>query len=359
MRASIASLMRSWTSSSSPCPDPSSSTVALSAFDIAEAVLPPWLEWASSMMMAKRRSRCLSPISARTNGNFWTVVMMIFLPTFDHLPQVRGVLGVSDGGAHLGELLDRVADLAVEDATVRDHDDRVEHLLRRVARLVDVDELVGGPGDRVRLAAAGGVLDQVAPPGAVGSCVGEELAGDVELVEPREDLLDRLLAGVVVGFLDDLGVCLDDVGEAQRSEDLLPEVGGLEPVRIRRVPGPVVEPAVERQEPRRLASELRAELDLSVVDGEVRKGALEPEDELLRVPVALVLLDGVGDGLLRQAVLQLERADRKPVDEQGDVEGELGLVLGVVELAGDGEAVLGEQGLGRRCCPSTVSRRTA
>ena len=60
------------------------------------------------------------------NGNFWTVVMMIFLPLSMNLPQVAGVLGVADRRADLGELLDRVADLLVEDAAVGDDDDRVE-----------------------------------------------------------------------------------------------------------------------------------------------------------------------------------------------------------------------------------------
>ena len=47
---------------------------------MAAEVRPPWLEWASSMMMAKRRPRCSVPISSRIKGNFCTVVMMIFLP---------------------------------------------------------------------------------------------------------------------------------------------------------------------------------------------------------------------------------------------------------------------------------------
>ena len=93
---------------------------------MAAEVLPPWLECASSMMMAKRRPRCSLPISSRMKGNFCTVEMMIFLPLFDELAQVAGVLGMADGGAHLGELLDRVADLLVEDAAVGDDDDRVE-----------------------------------------------------------------------------------------------------------------------------------------------------------------------------------------------------------------------------------------
>ena len=61
----------------------SSASVA-PAFERAELtaaeVLPPWLECASSMMMAKRRLRCSSPISSRMNGNFCTVEIMIFLP---------------------------------------------------------------------------------------------------------------------------------------------------------------------------------------------------------------------------------------------------------------------------------------
>ena len=63
---------------------------------IAADVLPPWLECASSMTIAKRRPRCSLPISSRMNGNFWTVVMMIFLPLLDELPQVARVLGVAD-----------------------------------------------------------------------------------------------------------------------------------------------------------------------------------------------------------------------------------------------------------------------
>ena len=48
------------------------------------------------------------------------------LALLDELAQVAGVLGVADGRAHLRELLDRVADLLVEDAPVGDDDDRVE-----------------------------------------------------------------------------------------------------------------------------------------------------------------------------------------------------------------------------------------
>ena len=45
-------------------------------------VRPPWLEWASSMMMANLRPRCSLPMASRMNGNFWTVVMTIRLPSW-------------------------------------------------------------------------------------------------------------------------------------------------------------------------------------------------------------------------------------------------------------------------------------
>ena len=60
-----------------------------------------------------------------------------------------------------------------------------------------------------------------------------------------------------------------------------------------------------------------------VVHGEMDHAAAELEQQLARVAVALVLLDGVLDGLLGEAVLQLERGDRQAVDEQAEVEREL------------------------------------
>src|SRR5690606_33698917 len=60
-----------------------------------------------------------------------------------------------------------------------------------------------------------------------------------------------------------------------------------------------------------------------------------------RVPVALVLLEGVLDRLLGQAVLQLEGGDGQAVDEEAQVERALRLVAAVAELPGDAEAVRG------------------
>ena len=85
--------------------------------------------------------------------------------------------------------------------------------------------------------------------------------------------------------------------------------------------------------------------------------AAELEQQLARVAVALVLLDGVLDGLLGEAVLQLEGGDRQAVDEQAQVERELRLVRAVAELARDAEAVAREAARPPSRCPATACRR--
>ena len=63
-----------------------------------------------------------------------------------------------------------------------------------------------------------------------------------------------------------------------------------------------------------------AEHHLCVIHREVDHAAAEFEQLLARIAVALVLLDGVFDGLLGQAVLELERRNRQAVDEQRQIE---------------------------------------
>ena len=54
------------------------------------------------MMMAKFRSRCSWAMAWAMKGNFWTVVMMILLPSVMSLLEVCGTLSVSHGGASPG-----------------------------------------------------------------------------------------------------------------------------------------------------------------------------------------------------------------------------------------------------------------
>src|SRR6266851_2539407 len=87
---------------------------------------------------------------------------------------------------------------------------------------------------------------------------------------------------------------------------------------------------------------MRAEPHLRIIDGEMRDAAAELEKLLARIAIALVLLDGVLDRLLGQAVLELERRHRETVDEQRQVERKRGFVPAVAKLAGDREPVQGE-----------------
>ena len=117
----------------------------------------------------------------------------------------------------------------------------------------EADQLVRQPGDGVALAAAGRVLDQIAPAGAVRGCRGQQLAHHVELVVAGPDLRPPLLARPLILGFDDLGVVLQDVRQAGGGEDALPQVIGLEAVRVGRVAGAVVPALVEGQEPRAFA----------------------------------------------------------------------------------------------------------
>ena len=265
------------------------------------------------------------------------------LAVLDEPPQVAGSLRMPDGRAHLGVLLDRVADLLVQDAAVGDDDDGVE---RDGSLMLQADQLMGQPGDRVALAAARGMLDEVTLPGAVLRHIGKQAPNHIKLMVAGPDLGLLLAPGLVVFRLDHLGVVLQDVRQALAREYPAPQVVGLDPVRIGRIAGAVIPSAVERQEPRCLAFQVGAETDLIVVHGEMRHTAAELKQLLPRVAVPLVLLDGIIGGLLRQAVLQFEGEHGQAVDEQYDIQSPLGFVAAVAQLPGDRKAVLTEPLLG-------------
>src|SRR4051794_25268054 len=184
------------------------------------------------------------------------------------------------------------------------------------------------------------MLDQVALSGSVRAYVREQQPNDFELVVTRKDLCRRLPAGSLVFRDDELRVVFDDVREAGRREDLLPEVVGLQPIGIRRIARSLIPAAIERQEPRRLPLQLRAETNFVIVDRKVDDAAAELEEQLVRIAVALVLLHRILDGLFRKAVLQFKRDHGQAVDEERDIERELRFVAAVPELPRNAEPVL-------------------
>ena len=258
------------------------------------------------------------------------------LAGLDEAAQIARTVRVADRGAHLRGLPDGVADLAIQDSPVGDDDDGIEHG-RPVS--FEFDQLVPEPCDGVALAAARRVLDQVFSPGAALGRIAEEVSHHVDLVVTGPDLLPRLPPCPVVATLHQLGVVLDDIGQALARQHLAPQVVGLQSVRVRRIAGAVVPAPVEWQKPGRLAGEPGAEAHLGLVHGEMRDAPTEFEELLARVSVPPVLLDRVVHGLLGQVVLEFERDDGQAVDEERDVERPLRLVAAVAKLPGDAEPV--------------------
>ncbi len=148
------------------------------------------------------------------------------LAFFQGLLELAGSgVDVLDHAQGLLELEHRGLKLAVENAPVGHHHDRVED--PTVLEVVKGGEAVGQPGDGVALAAPRGVLDQVELAGATLSGVGHELPHRVELLVARKDqeapagLLPVLV--LVLHLLDELA---DEVEDAVPGPQALPEVGG-------------------------------------------------------------------------------------------------------------------------------------
>src|SRR5690242_1729817 len=183
------------------------------------------------------------------------------------------------------------------------------------------------------------MLDQIALARAILAGVRQEFSDHVELVIARPNLRCSLLSGLWVLELDDLGVVLKDVGQTLSGQNAFPKIIALEPVRVGWVSRAVVPALVERQEPGCLTLEMCAKTHFVFVQREVRDAPAELEKFLARIAVALVLLNGVFDRLLGEAVLQLERRDRQAVDEESQIEGKLRLVAAITQLPRDAEAI--------------------
>jgi hypothetical protein len=221
------------------------------------------------------------------------------------------------------DLVYGVLELPVEHHAVGDHDHGVEDF--PVPLVVQAGEAVGEPGDAVGLAAAGGVLDQVAPARTLGAGGVGEPAHGVELVEAWEeqDLLGLLLPVHPPLLALEVHVAAEDVEEAVPLPDLFPQIAAPVAARVLRVASPAVTAPVEREEEGALPRQSRGHEDQLRVHREVHQRALgEAED---RVPgvAPLELGDGVPDVLAGQLVLELHRGDRQTVQEEHQVDGVL------------------------------------
>ena len=133
----------------------------------------------------------------------------------------RAFLDRADDAAHLGEALDRLADLFVQNPAVGDDDDGIKD---RLPVLRQADQLMSQPCDGVRLPAARAVLDEVALARAVLLHISQDLSHHIELMVARKNLHLLLLARFRVLLLHDLRVVLQNLRQARRCENALPQV---------------------------------------------------------------------------------------------------------------------------------------
>ena len=246
------------------------------------------------------------------------------------------------------QLADGLLDIAVEAETVGHHDHAGEHAT--ALHITHVRELVRGPCDRLRLATAGRMFNQVALPRSVGAHVREHAGHGVPLVETGEYLGAPLphTAGRVL-LLGDLleHERLEDVQPVVALEDLRPEVGG--PVvavfggRVARMP--VLRAPVERQEARGIARKVRAHPYFVLADREVHDRATLVLQQVVaasgarfdRLAFGPILLDRVLDRL-GELGLHLARGYGNAVDEEHEVQRLVALGL-VVHLPHDPQDV--------------------
>ena len=248
----------------------------------------------------------------------------------------------------LGKVLDVVAKLSVEQPAVGHYDHAVEQRLvqplrTRQARAggIGFNQLEGGPGDRVGLARACRVLDQVAVPHAVVGGVVEQAAHHIQLVIAREDQgLPRQRVGRLAFQQHEV---LDDASQALLAEHLFPQIRRLVAIGVGRIALALVVALVEGQEEGGAPRQFGGHEHLVGVHGHVHQGPAELQQRLAGIaPFAVLLLAVVARGLAGPGVLELNRDQRQAVEEEHHVDLFGRVRLRITDLAGDAEDVGGE-----------------
>ena len=259
-------------------------------------------------------------------------------PVLDGFAQIAGVLRPCDDIACLRKLPDGIADLLVQHHAICDHDDGIHQQI--AVRVLQPGQLMRQPCNGIGLAAARAVLNEIALADAVLLHIRQQAFHRRQLMIAREDLLIPGFAGFLVLFLDQRGVVLDDAREHVLGQNLLPQVIRHQAVRIGRVARAVLVALVEGQKPALLALQTGAEFDLRIIHRKVTHAAGELEQQLLGAAVMLVLINRIVHVLLGQLVFQLEGDDWQAVDEDAQIQRQLGGVGREMELARDAEYVL-------------------
>ena len=255
----------------------------------------------------------------------------------DSVGQVPGMLSPLYGLCYLHELLDGIADLLIQDTTVGNYDDGIN---QRMPILHKPNELMRKPCDRIGLAAAGAVLNQISFANAICLNIPEQGFHNVQLMIAGKDLLDSLFVGFRVSFLNNLCIVFDDTAQLLFCKYVFPKVIRHQTIGIRWITGAIVIALIEGQEPTIRTSQFGAELDAGVIHSKMHHAAFESKQLFMGIAVILILLHCVIHVLLGQLILQFKRNDREAVDENAQIQRQSARVDGITQLAGHAEDVL-------------------
>ena len=213
---------------------------------------------------------------------------------------------------------DRLLKLRVEHGPVGYHDYARKD--RNVLFIKEGREPVRRPRDRIRLARARAVLNEVVVARPVFRHVRERLADRVELMKARKNeplLLFRLFGSVRQNLLllFDLKVneLLQNIRHTVARKDVFPEIRRRISVRVRRiarapVPARALAPLIERQKERLLPFKPRRRPDFRMIDRKITQDPLvEQETDLPGITVIHPLPLSVINSLPSVLILQLKR----------------------------------------------------
>ena len=259
---------------------------------------------------------------------------------FGQLFAFAGTVPTDDRHHALGALKghDGFAQLAVQHSAIGNHDDRVKDLF--LIRVVQVSQKVCRPGNRIRFAGTGRVLDQVFGASAFRQNGRDNFASDHELVVARKNPARQLLLVI----FDRHDVTSEDLQPAVALPDLFPQVirGNALFDRIART---AILPLIECQEHGVQTLEAGGHGRFAVADGKMHQRTPWKAQERLcgvlsrhsRQSVSLVLGNRVCEALGVMA-LELDRGHRDAVDEQHQIN-VVAVVLGIPNLTHHPQAI--------------------
>ena len=171
------------------------------------------------------------------------------------------------------------------------------------------------------------MLDQITFTDTVLLHICQQLLHTIELVVARPNLFDGLLLGILIHLFDDLRVVFYNARQFSLGKDILPKVVCHKAVRIRRISRAIVIAFIERQEPAIFSCKFRTELNRGIIHGKMNHATLEGEQQIMKIPIFLILAHSIFGILLCQLVFQLHCDNREAVDKQADIQSQLPSIL--------------------------------